>query len=125
MKQNKIQKKIIIFLILIFLNTYGFWAVFSRSSALNAPLWQGILGMILIGLTSLLPYVPKWLLIGRPHILIVQVYYVIRLIILFVSIFLLFGNSFLSLIEVVFGYFLLLLISIFSIKNERHFRSID
>lgn len=97
---------------------YGFFAVIDRSHDKNLALWKGLTGMGLIAIAWLLPYAPKNWLKERPHIILIQAYFVIRLVVLFISIYLLFGNGFLNLFEVLLGYFLLLLISLFSIKNE-------
>lgn len=123
---NKVKIfKVIQFFILISILTYGFMVILERANGTSRPLWRGLIGVSLISFIWLIPYAPGWWMKQRPHLLIIQVYYGIRLLILFISIFLLFGNGFLNIYEVILGYFLLLLISLFSIKNDRHFRSLD
>ena len=96
---------------------YGFYLVFQRCQELNKPLEHGILGITLLSVIWLVPYLPSSWLGQRPPILLIQIYYVGRLIILFAAIYLLFGQGLLTIYEVLLGYFLLLLISFLGIKN--------
>jgi len=124
MNKEKIFK-LLQFSVLVIILTYGFLVVMERANGTDRPLWVGLFGVGLISFVWLIPYAPQFWMKQRPHLLIIQVYYGLRLLMLFISIYLLFGNGFLNIYEVLLVYFLLLLISLFSIKNERHFRSFD
>ncbi len=54
----------------------------------------------------------------------VQGYYLLRMIVILIAVYLLYDNTYLTMVEIIIGYFLLLLNSFLGIKNERNFRSL-
>jgi len=112
-------KKVGLFLTTIVLIYLGY-SVFSSKQ----HFWQGYTALALTWIVWLSPYCPKPLFInGRIMVIFALIYHVVRLALNLVAMYLLFTYKFLSIYEILIGYFILLLISFLSIKNERNFRS--
>jgi hypothetical protein len=86
--------------------------------------WQGYIALALTLVVWIGPYLPKpQFFNGRTVVILALIYHVIRMAFNLVAMYLLFTYKFLNIYEILIGYFILLLISFLSIKNERNFRS--
>ncbi len=85
---------------------------------------RGIILLLLMVIVWLVPYFAKPSFIdGRSALILALIYHVARLAMILVTMYFLYTNKVLNLYEILIGYFILLLISLLSIKNERNFRS--
>lgn len=103
----------------LFIALYLFFSIESTNVNHKTKI-QGLIGFSIIVILSMLSVIIGWLKFVPKNLLIIQIYYFFRIILLITSIYLIFGNKFLTLNELLIGYLLLLLNSFISIKNEKH-----
>ena len=108
----------------IVLFAFGAYQIYLRSINSNISLMVGMFGLILLFLSWWLQLKRKFWVKMRT-VVAIQIYFFLRWVLLLISIYILLGKHFFNAYEVVIGYFLLLLISLFSIKNDKNFRSLD
>lgn len=97
------------------------WAVVFTQNSVG---WLVSVALGAITVTWILPYLPALrLLEGKTQLMFGLVYHVMRLMVILASMYVLFSHKIFTIYQLVIGYFILLLISLLSIKNERNFRS--
>ena len=103
----------------LFIIVYLFSAIES-SGVKNTQKVEGMIGFTIVVVLSVLSILVNWLKYIPKNLAIIQGFYILRMIMLLIVVYLIYGNKILTTTEIIVGYLLLLLNSLISIKNEKH-----